>query len=788
MSVLAALARGAAAVQDPWRKTLLGGHEEVLAASSSLIPEEDEKFLANYLSRSAEEIRNDRAGRLKSFIEMARSCRPKSTRGWAKSGHLGEISGHLNYILLKKLVEKHGYADAGIVDDIRNGFPLIGSTPDAGIFPANDRAVAAPSLGDVFSPEIKTKKPAWMGDKLIEEAWKTAREEIATGRIVEIEVEELRALAEAEQIFINYSFAIDQSTDDAEKFRTVVHYKEVNKLASISEKIQLPTHRKLVAWMAYLLSGGKDFSSLLESKAEVFAALQRATECRAAEVEKEEKPPAQKLAREDFAPAFWDAFAEVGHRPEDAQHSSRVAGATEHHAPATTASSTNRKRPANSSSSSAKRPARADTPTVPGGFTTLARDFKGAYKQMACKDLGHNITATWDPDPKNPRWRFFKCKYMGFGSLWAVSAWVRISMLCRFILKEELGILTSIYIDDLLAIEKDELADQAEEILTAFFRATGFRESENKRERGKKLRVLGVFYDISGREVVCDLPLGKRQDLDEALAKCLRAARAGSLRVQGLQSVAGKVNFLLVATKYTALAAALSPLYSGIAGIDDKTAVVPGCSELAPALEHLRKLVAVAPPFRLNCDEDPNDRAVLWTDAADDEVSSSICFVLRVGDRVYCAARPLPEGVRSVFKQRKEKIINLVETLAVLWALEAVAPVIRGKKLVLFIDNSAALFSILKGTSSDILSRILAQAVRCSALQLGVLWTLRYVSSEDNPADGGTRPELFERLAKVIGESGLTCSVLKFPPSPSVVAAVAEIVARTSAVRQTGSK
>eukprot|EP00392_Amoebophrya_sp_AT5.2_P001497 g1499.t1 len=713
---------------------LTADHEPVPAASSGdpILPDDEMKFLQEYLDTAPSTTKTKRAAALKRIRAEGAACAKASAEIW-RGRENAKISGHINTDCMRLLIKRHDYPDKSLPDEIESGFDLIGNTPRTGVMEPNPAAshLGAECFSEHISTVIKTtQRPSWMGEREISEAWKAAEEEVAKGWLEEVDPKELEKVAAEQQVFANYSFAVDQSTEEKEKFRAVVHFKQANLLSHLSEKIKLPSHRKYLAWFGFLLSGGVDMSKLLVSKKEIFRAMEQAREAAAAgRGEGGDTLPADACPPPDSVEArcFADWFHEVcsGVQP----------GANEDQAPATASPKSNKRAKRGKKVAGTKRRV---PKTKVRGLTILARDFRSAYKQLSVKNKWHSVVGVFDPS--SGRWRYFLAKCMALGSLWAIMSWVRVSIFVQTMLMQEAGVYTSVYIDDLAGCELDELAPQAGVVIDDFIAATGLRQSPEKSEAGKEVRLLGVEYSVIGHGVATNLRPQRREKIQKSLLKAVGLARSGQLSLKLVQQLAGKLNFFLIATKFSSISAALTPLYEAVSGLGPGDPISPEVQEeLVSTLFHLGNIVLTAPPFFLDCRPEVHAPVSLWTDASESADDTKLCFVLRADDVFYTGSMCVPERMLSELRRRRKKLINILELLGIIWALEVCGPRIRGRRKL--------------------------HAVMLSG---GVMWSVDYIPSADNPSDGGTRDALFPAFFASLAATGKKAQLLEFGVTPAL--------------------
>jgi len=709
-------------IADFWAQsaleTISKKHSDVSPDSNSFI--EDKEFIDLLRGCSDEELTNKRENSLAFVKSVAKNEWRKSHKFWATSPSR-LISGHLSVSLIERILKKHAYPDMDIIDCLKNGFPLIGETPFTGLWDDAPRPVEdIPDLDQLWNGKRKIGKPTFMSDKLIDHTWSVIQKELEAGWLEPISETEV----ESRNLNINYMFSIDQSSPELQKFRAVVHYKYINLAARIRERIRLPTHKQFVSEMIYSQSG-VDPSIHLESRTEILNELfkaQQAEKTRSKEELLDSYKTSSSTARDDLSleSIFESEFA--SHLPAP---------------PPKTASS---------STSPRKR-------FIASSF--LSRDFKGAYKQLSCRDRSHNVIGAWCPSCRS--WKYFLCPYMCFGSLWAVSGWVRVSRCVQFILEREFWFLNRIYIDDLVVTERDSLLKRAGEIIDEVMFCLGFKMASDKAEAGKALRILGLEYQVSASAVSLDLRQTKRQKIVSEISSVMGKIISSRISVKEIQSICGKLNFLLIAARCSGLASALSPLYEVCSKKDSETGVPSFEAQgLLPALEHLKEIALTVPPLKIPSFEWSDNLSHLWTDAphSDNEARASFVFFHR--HKVYAGSISFPQNIIKVLSSRKTKFISILEVAALSIALENVVPLIKASpdglsnRIIIHTDNTTALFGGLKGTSKDIIIRIFIQQFRLVASSHGINFSLRYVPTKSNISDGGTRKHLFWHWCKAL--------------------------------------
>ena len=95
-------------------------------------------------------------------------------------------------------------------------------------------------------------------------------------------------------------------------------------------------------------------------------------------------------------------------------------------------------------------------------------------------------------------------------------------------------------------------------------------------------------------------------------------------------------------------------------------------------------------------------------------------------------------------------MVGQAELLAIVAAKKVWRSVLRGRRILLFVDNDAARYGMMKGYSPSKASAWLLTELAPLDMELGCAVWVDRVASASNPADGPSRSE-FVRVAKLAG-------------------------------------
>ena len=93
--------------------------------------------------------------------KLHRGTQSENAKLWSGKGvkrHTKQVSGHLNLVFMKRLLESLNYEDVKVLDRILEGFPVVGPTERSGLFPLNEKLTKEDHLPEVDYASLKFKK------------------------------------------------------------------------------------------------------------------------------------------------------------------------------------------------------------------------------------------------------------------------------------------------------------------------------------------------------------------------------------------------------------------------------------------------------------------------------------------------------------------------------------------------------------------------------------------------------------------------------------------------------
>ena len=141
---------------------------------------------------------------------------------------------------------------------------------------------------------------------------------------------------------------------------------------------------------------------------------------------------------------------------------------------------------------------------------------------------------------------------------------------------------------------------------------------------------------------------------------------------------------------------------------------------------------------------------LLWTDAAwEKRVASAGALLFEPEARAFTAAACLDWREAVERMSPKEQPIALLEAAALIAAVSLWSQQLRGKHIIVFIDNLSAACALVKGSSTDNDLQHLATAWQLLCAELNMAAWVEWVPSDSNPADQLSREALSPFVAEV---------------------------------------
>ena len=318
---------------------------------------------------------------------------------------------------------------------------------------------------------------------------------------------------------------------------------------------------------------------------------------------------------------------------------------------------------------------------------------------------------------------------MPFGAVSAVYAWDRLGGALAAILQHFLVIPCSRYVDDLFWADYSASSEFGRTSALELVSLLGFTLAKDKTPPAASSQ------DVLGISTTLDGSIGSQylmatvepRKLEVWLTSISSSLASGTLPPIDAVKLTGRLSFAAWALWGQVARSHLRRLYDHL---------VSGSCQLSPAalaeLHWWRDRLSDPGSAQRIVPRQPNAApAVLYTDA---EGSSGCGAVLSVdGAQLWFQSRVPPE-VTSALAPRRTQILAY-ETLTVWAALSAFCRLLRGRVLLLFIDNKSSLGSIRKGSSSKADIHAIVSLIWSVLSVNGISAHLRWVPSKLNLSD-----------------------------------------------------
>ena len=620
-----------------------------------------------------------------------------------RGGAAKATSGHINLAAISYVIEKYGWCDRHLPQDLKDGFlvancelretgiPNWDLIPEESRSPGNDRSKWA---------RYRETPPDWQEEDLLKATWEKVKAQEEKGLLTRIPVPPVgvgQKFAAFAGHHVAYMFGIRQPTEEnPHKTRAISDMRGANSTVTSTEKLWLPSHSLFFSFGHYLASGGRcDLSPLYAGKSVIHKEM-------------------------DYCVA--------------------------------------RKRdwvPQESSAGGFFRTPGADVPAFDIRLALVRTDVTNAYPNLAAKDVENNRLACWNPEADPPSWQFFESKAMVFGSVSSVYAWCRVAEFARFAIQKVLGIPVLVYIDDFFTITLKGCEDKCLELIIEFLRTLGLTCAPEKSDAGSSMNILGMTYSCPARnKFVAYLSPQAKTRIVKQIDKAAEAARAPAVPVMPLMRAVGGCIFPFVLYRWAGVYASVQPVFNLYRELERDDAIKLNKftrGALMKDLDNMRRLVLglgivefdAVPKF-----------ATLITDASYSKETREATLVatLILDDRVMVLIQDVPEDLLDTMEERNWNVISFLETVCLTVTLKQVGHLLQGRVLSIWTDNSAALFATAKGGSACHYIRAPATATKELCAAWSIPHMLRYVPSGWNPADGPTRKRTIWAFKKLWSE------------------------------------
>ena len=379
-------------------------------------------------------------------------------------------------------------------------------------------------------------------------------------------------------------------------------------------------------------------------------------------------------------------------------------------------------------------------------------DLAKAYKQNPVSSEARPFGVLVLREPASGNARFVITRSLPFGACASVFAFNRISRALWFLAVKLCGIIGGCFYDDYPLFEPSITAPLASSSVEHLLDCLGWVYSNDpakSRPFEPECDILGVRVDVSRLALGCLKLTNKPSRYTRLLELLAKARKKGCFHKRDAQVIHGMLNFM---TSFV-MGHSLKLACRVFANLSSRP-VEMTCSQTEALCSWTEDLLEKLQPRILNCEGDPSP-VLIFTDAAYEDGHATWGIV--VGDTLTgtfeVSGGHIPAALIDQWKfVVGEQVITQAEAFAAALARRAYETLVTQRRVILFVDNDAARFSLIKGSSPSVALLKIAQCFHsCGNRDHAIFWIER-VPTASNIADLPSRGKLDE-AAQLVGGS-----------------------------------
>lgn len=603
-----------------------------------------------------------------------------------------------NVCLFHRLIEELDYVDKDLALNMAQGYRTIGAHKVTGVWEV-DETKCVPQKSPVEDFYCKTPlsgslggKPDWMEDYVIDAVRDAILEDQKLGRFIEVRREELVAPP-------MLAFGLDQTT----KIRQIADERTKNDYSAFPERIKLSGVRHIrEAIIAFAADVGTEDHVLSAASTQTTRGMYERI-CAQSERRKL-GCAAGKL--ENIAPAFSKGIREKA---------SNLKSLTKGHGS--------------------------------GLLPHLAtKDWKKAYFQVGIDTPGNNPVKVWD----NAKgcWRIFLACVLNMGNLHSVPSWCRIAEFNMFVMESLLWVPCLTYIDDSTLVSSASDIEDCAACFDELSKALGLVRSPKVESNmitlvEKAPKILGIVSERHEDRFSLKVP---EEKLDSVIKRCgevVKATIEKNASYKQVAKVVGDTCYILCSGTDRAGIQILRPVFPLLVKENFDLMIKRRMSRriLISTMRKTQLLPKNYEPTRICQKRAYRPRVWLYTDASSNGSAShgpraGATLITEEGALLFTFTDDLPP----------DKSIDFYEAAAVQLALRTFPEELRGRRVVVNVDNTVDCYAFVKASHRNLETALLITMIILDMKALDISPFLTYVLSELNIADWTTRDDLMCNL------------------------------------------
>lgn len=328
-------------------------------------------------------------------------------------------------------------------------------------------------------------------------------------------------------------------------------------------------------------------------------------------------------------------------------------------------------------------------------------DLFAAYRRVPTSQPEYMIAAVWDVEAGAPL--FYEVYGHAFGLTSSVLNFNRVPHLLCVAAARLFAAPVDHFFDDYLTVDLVSARGSAQMALDALHSAVGLGLAPAKRKLMAQQQVeLGVACDLraaASRRTVYLAPTPARvADILHDLQTC---EDAGCMSPAYAEAMFGRVSFVLTTAIGAVGRAAAQPLLQRAHEGGSANAPLPFTPAMVQMHRFYRALLPSLPPLALQCGDRQDTPVVVYTDASYNEAGwSGLGIVVVDGDDIYESGARVPPWLIKWLRPRGQQI-NHLEAIVMAAARLTFPDVLRGRRVVHFVDNTVALSKAVHGYANE---------------------------------------------------------------------------------------
>jgi len=365
-------------------------------------------------------------------------------------------------------------------------------------------------------------------------------------------------------------------------------------------------------------------------------------------------------------------------------------------------------------------------------------DFVAAFKTLCPAEDQDWLLQVLVYNTDAQTWQVGEIVSMPFGSMGSVLAWFRVASALKVITRRLFELVTLWYVDDVQQVETTSSARTGKYVFQSVMKLLGWElDGAKSQAMARKATALGCEVAVLKQSIVWSLTQEKAERWYAELEACLEADEMPS---EEAGRFAGRLQFGAERVFARAGRAAIRPLYWR----QHSSTAVAMTRRLRWCVMWWMEYLASLPSRQIRWSSMQNQAAdfLVYTDAEHKGKIGVVVFDIRCG-RTYFVQSSVPCKTRRKLRRRKTQIV-LFELLAVGCAVTTFGNMLRGSKVVFFVDNQSSLNMLIRGYSKATDANEATFGILMNVAKLGIEAHWQYVISKCNIADGPSRGRLEE--------------------------------------------